>query len=179
MPATLAGAATREDSAVEAESAHDRPFSVALGLQLRRVRHRRGLSLHEVERSSHGEFKASVVGAYERGERAISAARLERMARLYRVPIDQLLPDEPASARTPSDAGRPLTIDLRALEGQGDPESELLHSYLERILRQRRVVDDRALAIRQDDVRVLAALFGTTQDGMCRRLQEMEALAVR
>ena len=101
------------------------------------------------------------------------------MARLYRVPIDQLLPDEPASVRTPPDAARPFTIDLRSLQDPGDPESELLHSYLERILRQRRMVDDRALAIRQDDVRVLAALFGTTPDGMRRRLQELGALAVR
>ena len=38
------------------------------------------------------EFKASVLGAYERGERAISVPRLLRLAEIYEVPADQLLP---------------------------------------------------------------------------------------
>ena len=40
------------------------------------------------------EFKASVLGAYERGERAISVPRLQRLARFYSVPVDQLLPGD-------------------------------------------------------------------------------------
>ena len=50
------------------------------------------LSLQEVESVSRQEFKASVLGAYERGERAISVPRLQRLARFYSVPVDQLLP---------------------------------------------------------------------------------------
>ena len=42
--------------------------------------------------ASSQEFKASVLGAYERGERAISVPRLQRLARFYNVPVDQLLP---------------------------------------------------------------------------------------
>ena len=45
-----------------------------------------------MEASSQQEFKASVLGAYERGERAISVPRLQRLARFYNVPVDQLLP---------------------------------------------------------------------------------------
>ena len=40
------------------------------------------------------EFKASVLGAYERGERAISVPRLMRLAEVYDVPADTLLPRE-------------------------------------------------------------------------------------
>ena len=44
---------------------------------------------------SEGEFKASVLAAYERGElgeRAISMPRLQRLAKLYDVPVLLLLP---------------------------------------------------------------------------------------
>ena len=63
--------------------------------RLRAIRRQKGLSLHDVEARSSLEFKASVLGAYERGERAISVPRLQRLARLYRVPVDQLLPRDP------------------------------------------------------------------------------------
>ena len=52
------------------------------------------LSLQAVEAMSDQEFKASVLGAYERGERAISVPRLQRLAKLYDVPVDQLLPHD-------------------------------------------------------------------------------------
>ena len=52
------------------------------------------LSLQAVEAMSDQEFKASVLGAYERGERAISVPRLQRLAKLYDVPVDQLLPQD-------------------------------------------------------------------------------------
>ena len=63
-----------------------------VGERLRAIRRQKGLSLHDVEARSDQEFKASVLGAYERGERAISVPRLLRLAELYRVPPDQLLP---------------------------------------------------------------------------------------
>src|SRR5207253_3843521 len=65
-----------------------------VGERLRAIRRQKGLSLHDVEARSNQEFKASVLGAYERGERAISVPRLLRLAELYRVPADQLLPKE-------------------------------------------------------------------------------------
>ena len=63
-----------------------------VGERLRLIRRQKRLSLQEVEASSGQEFKASVLGAYERGERAISVPRLQRLARFYNVPVDQLLP---------------------------------------------------------------------------------------
>ena len=46
----------------------------------------------EVEAFTDGEFKASVVGAYERGERAISVQRLTRLADVYGVGPTELFP---------------------------------------------------------------------------------------
>src|SRR5207302_1496992 len=67
-------------------------YARRVGDRLRAIRKQKGLSLQEVEASSTQEFKASVLGAYERGERAISVPRLQRLARFYNVPVDQLLP---------------------------------------------------------------------------------------
>jgi len=71
------------------------PFSRMVGERLRSIRSQKNLSLSEVEIQSHEEFRASVLGAYERGERAISVPRLERLAKFYGVTIDQLLPRDP------------------------------------------------------------------------------------
>jgi transcriptional regulator with XRE-family HTH domain len=69
-------------------------YAQRVGERLRLIRKQKGLSLQEVEASSSQEFKASVLGAYERGERAISVPRLQRLARFYTVPVDQLLPQD-------------------------------------------------------------------------------------
>jgi len=67
-------------------------YAVIVGERLRSVRRQQRLSLQAVAAASGQEFKASVLGAYERGERAISVPRLQRLAALYDVPVDQLLP---------------------------------------------------------------------------------------
>ena len=83
------------------------PYSRKVGERLRVIRRQKRLSLQEVEASSNEEFKASVLGAYERGERAISVPRLERLAKFYNVPVDQLLPRE--TSPSPSTRSRPRT----------------------------------------------------------------------
>src|SRR3954471_15852226 len=89
-------------------------YAERVGERLRAVRKQKRLSLQAVEATSNQEFKASVLGAYERGERAISVPRLQRLARFYNVPVDQLLPRDlgadPAWGTDDDD------IDLRASE---------------------------------------------------------------
>src|ERR1700724_4891562 len=72
-------------------------YAGRVGERLRNVRKQQRLSLQAVEAMSDQEFKASVLGAYERGERAISVPRLQRLAKLYDVPVDQLLPPDDAT----------------------------------------------------------------------------------
>src|SRR5690242_7226164 len=82
------------------------PYSRRVGERLRSIRRQKRLSLQDVEAQSRQEFKASVLGAYERGERAISVPRLQRLARFYNVPVDQLLPQDEGPAFTADDARR-------------------------------------------------------------------------
>src|SRR5580658_1362224 len=84
----------------EQEEAARVAYARAVGSRLRSMRKQMRLSLQAVEAMSEQELKASVLGAYERGERAISVPRLQRLAKLYDVPVDQLLPpDEGAGTR--------------------------------------------------------------------------------
>ena len=83
----------------------DQDYLTQLGVRLREVRRRLGLSLKLVEAMTEGEFKASALGAYERAQRTISVARLQRLASVYRMPVDRLLPSD--------DATRDAVIDLR------------------------------------------------------------------
>lgn len=64
-----------------------------VGERLRAVRKRRRMTLGQVEEASGGEFRTSVLGAYERGERGLAVKRLLRLAELYRVSPAELLPD--------------------------------------------------------------------------------------
>jgi len=151
-----------------------------VGDRLRAIRRQKGLSLHEVEARSGQEFKASVLGAYERGERALSVSRLVRLAELYDVPPDQLLPRETDGEVDISDGAMAFedgfTIDLVALQGVRDPDVEALARYAARIQVQRQDFNGRFLTIRRDDLRVLAAVFGHGSEEFGARL---EALGLR
>ena len=155
----------------------DGGYSKAVGERLRHIRRQKRLSLQEVEAVSAQEFKASVLGAYERGERAISVPRLQRLARFYKVPVDQLLPgeaievdEEPPSRREPDGGAK---IDLTRLESLTGAESEMLSRYLRMIQVQRQDFNGRMLTIRRDYMRAIACILGVTEDAADRRLEEM------
>ncbi len=150
------------------ESAH-------IGERLRAIRRQQGLSLHDVEARSGQEFKASVLGAYERGERALSVSRLLRLAELYDVPPDQLLPrsHEVEIDLTHGSEHHALTIDLVRLNELEEPDAEVLSRYAATIQLQRQDFNGRMLTIRRDDVRVLAAVLGTTPDDLGARLDQL------
>jgi len=148
-----------------------------VGERLRAIRRQKGLSLHEVEARSGQEFKASVLGAYERGERALSVSRLVRLAELYDVPPDQLLPrDSDVEIDLTESAGAfedGFTIDLVALQEAQDPDVAALGRYAARIQLQRQDFNGRYLTIRRDDLRVLAAVYGQGFDEFGSRLEAM------
>ena len=176
------------DDAMEVE-VQDPTYAVKVGNRLRSIRKQKRLSLQEVEASSNQEFKASVLGAYERGERAISVPRLQRLARYYSVPVDQLLPREEGDTTSGqyaavidlSAAGQvatiapegPVTIDLRQLESMETPESVLLGRYLGMIQVQRGDFNGRVLTVRRDDLRAIACLLDTPPDAARTRLEEL------
>lgn len=167
-------------------------YATRVGERLRVVRKQKRMSLQAVEGASQHEFKASVLGAYERGERAISVPRLQRLARFYNVPVDQLLPrdlgpegpswatgDDAIDLREDStyvtrstDDGR-VSLDLTRLESLAAPERELLTRYIGMIQLQRQDFNGQVLTIRQEDLRAIACLFEATPEGMRRRLDQL------
>lgn len=161
-------------------------YARRVGERLRAIRKQKGLSLQEVEGASKQEFKASVLGAYERGERAISVPRLQRLARFYNVPVDQLLPrdaadidlTDTATANGDSERSRDgsdkITIDLTRFEGVDDDEARVLHRYVNTIQVQRQDFNGRMLTIRRDDLRAIAAAAGIEVDALVRRLDDLQ-----
>ncbi len=171
-----------------AEDSTERSYAQKVGARLRAVRRQMKMSLQAVEEASNQEFKASVLGAYERGERIISVPRLQRLAELYNVPIEQLLPrDRPveygasdkggqtqatSSARSWDNGGK-VTIDLTKLGKVSGPERDILRRYLGMIQVQRQDFNGKMITIRAEDLRAIACLFEMTAEEMGRRLDEL------
>ncbi len=150
------------------------PYSRKVGERLRVIRRQKRLSLQEVEATSTEEFKASVLGAYERGERAISVPRLERLAKFYNVPVDQLLPREDITAPVEGDtAGKKLAVDLLKLSQLRGQPFEMLVRFLKMIQVQRQDFNGRMLTVRRDDLRAIACILDTSVDGASQRLDEL------
>jgi transcriptional regulator with XRE-family HTH domain len=160
-------------------------FARDVGERLRDIRRQQGLSLQAVEEMSEREFKASVLGAYERGERIISVLRLQRLAALYGAPVDQLLPrslnghahaglDGPESdSLQVAVEAEPVTFDLVKLHAVQAPERELLRRYIGMIQVQRGDFNGRVITIRNEDVRSLARVFERDEASMRRRFDEL------
>jgi transcriptional regulator with XRE-family HTH domain len=154
-------------------------YAQQVGERLRNIRLQKGLSLHDVEERSSKEFKASVLGAYERGERSISVPRLQRLAMFYSVPVDHLLPRATRGDATSPNGDSPeavadsVCIDLQALEENIEPEAQALGRYLHVIQMQRGDFNGKVLTIRRDDVRALAAILDQSPEGLLRRLSEL------
>jgi transcriptional regulator with XRE-family HTH domain len=155
-------------------------YAREVGQRLRSIRRQQGLALQSVEEASGREFKASVLGAYERGERIISVLRLQRLAGLYGVPVDQLLPRaggggggiDTAALRVHADTA-PVTVDLAKLDSLDAPEQELLRRYIGMIQIQRGDFNGRVITIRNEDVRALARIFEHDEAGMRKRFDEL------
>ncbi|MEI8336639.1 MAG: transcriptional regulator [Actinomycetes bacterium] len=147
-----------------------------VGTRLRAIRRQKGMSLHDVEARSSQEFKASVLGAYERGERAISVPRLMRLAEIYEVPADTLLPKDAESVIDLTETesiNQGFTIDLTQLSDSDDPEAAVLARYAATIQLQRQDFNGRLLTIRRDDMRVLAAVLGRRTEDLPTRLDQL------
>jgi len=144
-----------------------------LGEHLRRLRKQKGLSLLDVEAVSDKEFKASVLGAYERGERAISTARLARLAELYRLPLQVMLPAED----TADGATAGLAIDLTRLESQTSREALTIARFVRMLAAQRKEHAGRVFRIRADDVRALAFALDRSPSDLVKLLDDLDVRA--
>tara|TARA_Y100000766_G_scaffold285379_1_gene308335 strand:- start:1999 stop:2511 length:513 start_codon:yes stop_codon:yes gene_type:complete len=156
------------------ESIDGENYSFKVGERLRLVRRQKRMSLQEVEADSSHEFKASVLGAYERGERAISVPRLSRLAHFYDVPVGQLLPRGDGIADDSAmNLDQQVTIDLDRLARVPGAEAAVLGRFLAMIQAQRREFNGSSLTIRRDDLRTIACILDTAIDEIAGRLDEL------
>jgi len=168
-------------SAADDELAKASPFAKLVGERLRAIRQQKSLSLNEVEQQSAVEFKASVLGAYERGERSISVPRLERLARFYGVTIDQLLPresqrveDNQATTTTPTK----LRIDVAKLSLREGEKFKMLERFLRMIQVQRQDFNGKVITVRAHDTRAIAVMLDVAVDDVGTKIAELDLLFV-
>lgn len=126
-------------------------FNLALGGRLRSARRHRKLSLTDVESLSGEEFKASVLGAYERGERSLSVQRLVRLAALYEIPVAQLIPSDADLDMEATSA----TIDLEKIAQEGSAVADRFLSSIQLMRRS----DPSGMAVRRSDMAILTSML--------------------
>ncbi len=179
MPELAGKGRIKEAAVAEAE----RSYAVRLGERLRWVRQQRSLSLRTVSQRSGEEFRISVLGAYERGHRMISVARLQRLAELYEVSVDHLLPPaEELETQPPPDAPdrrlgerAKVTLDLRRLSGLAPADRDLLSRYLGLIQLERQDEAGFLISIRPEDLRAIACLLESSSSKAKARLKDLTA----
>ena len=155
-------------------------FTRAVGERIRAIRKQKKWSLGELETQSNNEFKASVVGAYERGERAISVPRLEGLARLLGVPVDQLLPisHERVNDARPTGAPVKLRIDVAKLSTFDGTQFKMLERYLRMLQVKRQDFNGKVITVRADDWRAIAVMLDCEIDEVGSRLGELGLLFI-
>ena len=157
------------------------PFSRVVGERLRSIRQQKNLSLSDVELQSREQFKASVLGAYERGERAISVPRLEKLAKFYGVTIDQLLPRDPMRVednQPGASAPTKLRIDVAKLSMRDGLEFKMLERFLRMIQVQRQDFNGKVITVRAHDTRAIAVMLDIPIDQVGPRLASLDLLFV-
>ena len=158
----------------EDDGATGAEYNRRIGGRLRDIRRQKRLTLQDVEANSGAEFKASVLGAYERGERAISVPRLERLARFYLVPIDQLLPREPVTDdRTVEIDGSAIVIDVIKLGALTIGPADKLQRFFRMVEVERQDYNGRILTVRGDDRRALALILDVPIDDVRSTLDRL------
>jgi transcriptional regulator with XRE-family HTH domain len=136
-------------------------YSAAVGARLRVVRHRRGMTLQQVEQRSAGRFTAAVVGSYERGDRAVTVPTLAELAEFYDVPTAQLLPQHPTAA---TGGDRTLRIDLHRLAALPAQHVGPLARYASAARSNDDDSADGILTLREQDLQCLSVLYALPPD---------------
>ena len=161
----------------KSDPAFIQPTPASVSQRIRRLRKSRGLTLHDIERLSHGRIKAVVMGSYERGSRAISLSRTIEIANLFEIPVTELISqsaDEPHGQRTS------LVFDLRRIAAilsiDSPTETQHISRYLKALAMRRRDWNGEVLTIRKSDFEQLSLLLNASEDDLFQRLTDCKVL---
>jgi hypothetical protein len=131
-----------------------------------------------VEELSSGRWKAVVVGSYERGDRAVSVAKLAELSEFYNVPVSELLPKEDVTAISMATGPTRIMLDLRRLSQPDlDPDLLPISRFAHTIQLQRGDFNGSVLTIRGEDLRALSVIYGTDPEELVLRLEDEGVLA--
>lgn len=147
-------------------------YAKTLGERLRGIRIQKNLSLQDVQESSSGKWKAAVVGAYERGDRNVTVAKLAALAEFYGVPVSEIIPSDGGHVGGAFDRRRRVVLDLEGLERVPESDRDPLSRFTTAIQIQRGDFNGRVLTIREDDLMALALLYQTSADDLARQLDD-------
>jgi transcriptional regulator with XRE-family HTH domain len=156
-------------------------YAAQVGERMRSIRKQKKLSLADVEAQTNHEFKSSVMGAYERGERMISVQRLERLARYYGVTVDQMLPQDPMRVSgdgRQSTAPIKLRIDVAKLSTREGTRYQMLERLLRMIQVQRQDFNGKVITVRENDVRAIAVILDVPVEEVAAKLTELDLVFV-
>ena len=155
-------------------------YQTQLGERLRDIRQQQQLTLQQVEERSQGRWKAVVVGSYERGDRAVSVAKLAELAAFYGVPISEMLPEGDIPRPPDSVVGAKVMVDLTRLTRDGvvEPSLRPLIRYVNSVQVQRGDYNGSVITLRRDDLRSLAIVLGLDTDDLVEVLENRGLLAV-
>jgi transcriptional regulator with XRE-family HTH domain len=127
------------------------------------------LTLRDVTSASHGRFKPSVLGAYERGERSISLARFCELAETYGVPADRLLGE--VFARLDPAGRQEVAIDLNLLTLIPGEEGKVVAEFVHRLKSRRGDYMTDVITLRAGDIEAISLASSQTPNTLLRTIQ--------
>lgn len=150
-----------------------------LGARLRAARRARGLSLKDVQVAADGTIDSNMLGAYERGDHAITAVRLARLARLYGVSLEDLFSaddEHDLAVVGRSGSERAIRFDMSNLANARRREAKAVARLAETIRERRHRRNAAYIELRHDDLLTIASSFGLDVGSLVEVLQRTGAL---
>lgn len=155
-----------------------------LGRRLRQLRTQTGRSAREVAAAC--SMPEGALGAYERGERTLPAARLGCLCAYYGVPVGEVLGAAPEAGGGPSSAPAGpssehhlrVPFDFDGLTRVKSSKAKAAAAAVNAIRERRSTVrpSDRVFLVRRDDLLVIAAAVGMSSPALVEMLRAEGAL---
>jgi len=126
-----------------------------LNLRLRLLRESRKLTLVQAAALSQGSLTAMALGSYERGDRAITAAKLVAISQMYGIPLQELF-----AAPDKTIASNRITVDIRKVNRNGSELSKRFSGVVGKIAQMRSDWNGELISLRSEDLNNLSTFGG-------------------